>query len=368
MAAPSYHFWLRAEVKPNEFRTLILPEGVKALIEAGHSVTVERSADRCVPDDEFVKAGATLAEGGSWINAPLDALICGLKELPESSEPLKHRHIYFAHCYKGQGGANELMTRWIQGGGRLWDLEFLMNDQGRRVAAFGRSAGSVGMALGYWMWANKVLGHATPLEPMTKPYIDYKALAVDVSKALDAAVAKFGRFPRVIVIGALGRCGQGALEFSTLVNAPSDSISKWDLEETRPGGPFHQILEHDIMLNCIYLSSPIPPFITRELIEQTPSRNLTSIVDVSCDASNPHNPIPLYNTTTTFTDPTIRVLGGEKAVDIIAIDHLPSLVPLESSREFAGLMLPHMIDFNQTPVWHRASALFDEKTAPLRAQ
>jgi saccharopine dehydrogenase (NAD+, L-lysine forming) len=189
-----------------------------------------------------------------------------------------------------------LLQRFIAGGGKLWDLEFLNNDQGRRVAAFGRSAGAVGMALGYWMWANKVNGAARPLEPMTKPYSDYKALAVDVKHAVDAAAAKIGRYPRVIIIGALGRCGAGAIEFSTLINAPDATLTKWDLEETRPGGPFPQILEHDIMLNCIYLSQPIPPFINRELIEATPSRKLTSIVDVSCDASNPHNPIPLYNT------------------------------------------------------------------------
>lgn len=192
--------------------------------------------------------------------------------------------------------ATELLQRFIAGGGRLWDLEFLNNDQGRRVAAFGRSAGAVGMALGYWLWANKVLGTPRPLEPMTRPYVDYKALAVDVKKAVDAAVAKIGYYPRPIIIGALGRCGQGAIEFSTLIDAAPDTITKWDLEETRPGGPFTQILDHDIMLNCIYLSSPIPPFINKELIEKSATRKLIAIVDVSCDASNPHNPIPLYNT------------------------------------------------------------------------
>lgn len=108
-SSSSYHFWLRAEVKPNEFRTLILPEGAKALIDAGHRVTVERSHDRCVPDDAFAQVGCQLAETGSWVNAPLDCLICGLKELPESDEPLKHRHIYFAHCYKGQGGGTSTL-------------------------------------------------------------------------------------------------------------------------------------------------------------------------------------------------------------------------------------------------------------------
>jgi saccharopine dehydrogenase (NAD+, L-lysine forming) len=106
MAAASYHFWLRAEVKPNEFRTLILPEGVKALLDAGHRVSVERSTDRCVSDADFSAVGAQLVDAGTWENAPLDTIICCLKELPEVDTPLKHRHIYFAHCYKGQGGGS----------------------------------------------------------------------------------------------------------------------------------------------------------------------------------------------------------------------------------------------------------------------
>lgn len=40
------------------------------------------------------------------------------------------------------------MISYRIGGGFLWDLEFLTDDRGRRVAAFGRSAGVVGMALG----------------------------------------------------------------------------------------------------------------------------------------------------------------------------------------------------------------------------
>jgi len=90
------------------------------------------------------------------------------------------------------------------------------------------------------------------------------------------------------------------------------------------------------------------------------------IVDVSCDASNPHNPIPIYNRNTTFTDPIINVANGEKVLDLISIDHLPSLVPLESSREFAGLMISHILEFHHSDVWNRALALFEEKTKPFR--
>ncbi len=36
-------------------------------------------------------------------------------------------------------------------------------------------------------------------------------------------------------------------------------------------------------------------------------RQLSVIVDVSCDTTNPNNPIPVYNVNTTFDKPTVPV-------------------------------------------------------------
>ena len=37
------------------------------------------------------------------------------------------------------------------------------------------------------------------------------------------------------------------------------------------------------------------------------SRKLSVVVDVSCDCSNPNNPIPIYNDITTFKSPARQV-------------------------------------------------------------
>jgi hypothetical protein len=82
-----------------------------------------------------VQIGAPLVEEGSWVtDAPKDAYILGLKELPEDDFPLEHVHISFAHCYKQQAGWEKVLSRWPRGGGTLLDLEFLTDDSGRRVA------------------------------------------------------------------------------------------------------------------------------------------------------------------------------------------------------------------------------------------
>ena len=81
------------------------------------------------------------------------------------------------------------------------------------------------------------------------------------------------------------------------------------MAETKQGGPFPQILEHDILVNCIYLATPIPPFLTADTL-RTPKddkRALSVIVDVSCDVTNPHNPLPFYSDTTTFVQPVLHI-------------------------------------------------------------
>jgi saccharopine dehydrogenase (NAD+, L-lysine-forming) len=57
-------------------------------------------------------------------------------------------------------------------------------------------------------------------------------------------------------------------------------------------------------VNCIHLNSQIPYFITQDqTIAAGPKRELSVIVNVSCDTTNPFNPIPIYSINTTFVEP-----------------------------------------------------------------
>lgn len=41
-----------------------------------------------------------MAPAGSWVSAPKETIILGLKELPHCADPISQRHIFFAHAYK----------------------------------------------------------------------------------------------------------------------------------------------------------------------------------------------------------------------------------------------------------------------------
>ncbi|KAH0612619.1 uncharacterized protein H6S33_008999 [Morchella sextelata] len=342
---------LRAESKPLEHRSALTPTTAKALLDAGYEVNVERSVQRIFEDEEFEKVGCTLLPEGSWTEAPADHIIIGLKELPEDDFPLKHTHVQFAHCYKNQGGWRDVLSRFPAGNGTLLDLEFLQDESGRRVAAFGYHAGFAGAALGVEVWAKQLLNPGEEIRDV-KPYPNEDALIKYVKELVAEGAKKSGRQPRVLVIGALGRCGRGAVDLCLKAGIPTENVLKWDMAETAKGGPFVEIVESDIFVNCIYLNTPIPHFVNKESLEN-PNRKLSVVVDVSCDTTNPHNPIPIYSINTTFDKPTVPVeVNGEPPLSVISIDHLPTLLPREANR-------------STTRVWQEAEKLFDEKVASL---
>ncbi|KAJ4295912.1 Saccharopine dehydrogenase [Collariella sp. IMI 366227] len=337
---------LRSETKPLEHRSALTPTTTAQLIKAGYTVNVERSPVRIFDDAEFEAAGATLVPEYSWVDAPKEHIIVGLKELEEKSFPLKHVHVQFAHCYKQQGGWETVLARFPRGGGTLLDLEFLVDDRGRRVAAFGFHAGFAGAALALEVWAWQ-LNHSEPF-PGVESYPNEDALIANVSKALNEGAKKAGRLPRVIVIGALGRCGSGAVEALRKSGVPEENIIKWDMAETAKGGPFKEITDSDIFVNCIYLTSKIPNF----------------------GHYLPFTPVPIYTVATTFDKPTVPVDGLQSGppLSVISIDHLPSLLPREASEAFSHDLLPSLLalnDWQNHPVWSRAKKLFDEKVATL---
>jgi saccharopine dehydrogenase (NAD+, L-lysine-forming) len=351
----------------------VSPESTKALLHAGYKIHVERSTSRIYKDDDFEAAGARLVPAGSWITAPLQDVILGLKELPFNSSPLPHTHIHFEHCYKQQEGWKERLSRFVEGGGKLYDLEFLTNESGRRVAAFGYWAGYAGAAVALLSWSHQLLNPQAA--PVPLPVLDSAvSLISHVREALQATLsANNGQYPRIIVLGALGRCGKGAADFCHASGIPGESGLKWDMPETRRGGPFHKIIESDIFINCVYLGAKrISPFVTLDSLS-APGRRLRVICDVTCDSNNENNPSPVYSGYSSFESPTIPIsarLNGPE-LRVVAIDNLPTLVAREASDEFSNLLLPSLLALDQRDVagvWTRAEQVFNDKVKDLEGE
>ncbi len=348
------HLWVRAEQRPHEERVGLTPEGAAALVKAGIRVTVEKSSVRAIPLDGYAAAGCEIAEENLWPKAPADAIIFGLKELPEDGTPLIHRHIMFGHAFKGQPAGQVLLKRFKAGGGTLFDLEYLVDETGRRVAAFGYWAGYAGAAVSLKCWAAQQRGSIAG--PVRKAGSKEALLA-----ELEAELAGLDR-PRAIIIGANGRVGTGAAD---LCAAMGVAVTRWDMAETASGGPFPEVLQHEIFLNCI-LARPGCPVFVPAAAKTDPARKLTVIGDIACDPTSDFSPIKVYDRATDWEAPALRV-AENPVLDVTAIDNLPSLMPVESSIDYAAQLLPSLLTLTDlgAGVWGRAKADFDKHTSGL---
>lgn len=334
--------WMRHESRDNEARAPMTPDGAANMITKGWRVVVEEAPLRCIPDRSYRDVGCEIVAAGSWAGAPDDAIILGLKELPEDGTPLRHRHIMFGHAYKGQESGRVLLDRFKSGGGTLLDLEYLVDETGRRVAAFGYWAGYAGAALSIMAWSaqqqGEVLGAVSAYES-----------AQDMA---DAAKSEIETMPKALIIGALGRVGTGAAD---LCRAVGFKPTGWDLAETAHGGPFPKILREDILLNCILAHKGAPVFVKADA--GAAERKLSVIGDIACDPDSAFSPIKVYDRVTSWAKPTIRV-HEDPPLDVMAIDNLPSLLPKESTEDFARQLLPHLLTLDHGSVWQRADETF----------
>lgn len=342
------HLWVRSESRANEERVGLTPRGAAKLVDAGFKVTVEESSQRIIPIADYAAAGCVIAPEFSWTDAPDGAIIFGLKELPEDGTPLRHRHIMFGHAYKGQPSGRVLLDRFQAGGGTLYDLEYLIDGDGRRVAAFGYWAGYAGAAVSLLCWmAQQRGGIAAPV----KAYPSANHMLAEMQEML---VALGTDRPTALIIGALGRVGTGAADLCTAMGV---ATTGWDMAETASGGPFPEVLTHDIFLNCI-LARPGTPIFVPASAKVAP-RKLCVIGDIACDPDSDFSPIKVYDRTTTWEEPALRV-HDNTVLDVMAIDNLPSMLPAESSDDFAGQLLPHLLalDDLEQGVWGRALDYF----------
>jgi len=338
------HILVRAECRDNEKRVGITPLEAKNLLKLGIKISIEESKSRIIPISKYRDVGCEIVEENSWPNAPLETIIFGLKELPEYPFPLKHRHIMFGHAFKGQPTAKNLLNRFKVGGGALYDIEYLVSHTGKRVAAFGYWAGYAGAAVTISCWVSQ---KANKRPNVFTTYRDKESLDEQIKGELKNSKL----LPRnAIVIGSLGRVGSGVIDLCEKMNIET---TKWDIKETTAKENFSEILNHDLFFNCVVSNKETPTFISEEIIQN--GQNLSIIGDIACDPGSKNNPVAVYNDVTTWSEPVTRV-SENPILDVMAIDNLPSLLPLESSIDFASQLLPSLMEIDKIneSVWLRA--------------
>ena len=96
------------------------------------------------------------------------------------------------------------------------------------------------------------------------PYSSQVEMIEDVESRMNKIVSR----PRVLIIGANGRSGRGAVKF---LRALGIEPTLWGSKDTISNHPIEEILSFDILVNCALIKEPRAPFLDLETI--TKERN-----------------------------------------------------------------------------------------------
>lgn len=388
----------REDKGPWERRTPLTPAAARRLRDDhGVRTLVQPSERRIFSDRQFTEAGATVTEE----LAPAK-VIFGVKEVPRQLLLPEKTYVFFSHVIKGQTFNMPMLARILDLGCTLIDYERVIDDDGQRLIFFGRYAGLAGM-----IDTLSVLGHRLRWEGFANPFtgIDgaysYPSLTAAraavrfagerlAAEGLPAAVS-----PLIIGVAGYGNVAGGAQEI--LAELPTREITPDEVAgvATDPGAPRNVIfrvtyreedlvepvaagasfdlydyyarperyrtkftphLDHlSVLLNCVYWDSRYPRLVTLEDVHRlwapgAPQPRLRVIGDLSCDieggiectikVTEPDNPVYVFEPATGFASSGVAGRGPV----VLAVDILPSELPLEASEEFSQVLGPLVPD------------------------
>ena len=121
------------------------------------------------------------------------------------------------------------------------------------------------------------------------------------------------------------------------------------------------LLSHDLMVNCVLMFGPGLLLANKSHLSDANS-SMKVIADVSCDPFSDFNPLPIYDSPTSWTEPVIEVAknGAGDAVEVTSIDNLPSLLPAQAAEEFSDQFITSLLRFNHGAEWKNAASKFSQ--------
>eukprot|EP00795_Rhopilema_esculentum_P002141 gene2141-17728_t len=133
----------REDINVWERRAPIAPQHIKSLKEQGINTLVQPSTRRAYTMQEYENAGAIITEDLS----PASVII-GVKQVPIDLLIPDKSYAFFSHTIKAQEANMPLLDAMLAKNIRIIDYERMVEENGQRVAAFGKFAGVAGMYIG----------------------------------------------------------------------------------------------------------------------------------------------------------------------------------------------------------------------------
>jgi alpha-aminoadipic semialdehyde synthase len=370
-----------------ERRVPLIPDHVPFLRELGIDVGVQPSDSRVFKENEYVSAGATIAEDLS--KCPV---VFAVKEIPSPFFQKGGTYVFFSHTIKGQPHNMPMLKRLMELGCNLIDYERVVDDRDRRLVFFGWHAGVAGMvetlaALGKRLASE---GIESPFNALKQP-IEYTSIheAKTVLEVIHRWIKVDGLpdalVPFVVGVTGYGNVSKGAQEMLDILPVKEIHPSELKtLNSCSPGakhtvyktifkeedivvprrrddpfalqdyydhpekyeGIFEMYLPYlSVLVNCIFWTPRYPRLVTKEYLRNKwQGTKLRAIGDVSCDidgsieatakVTDPSNPTFVWDP---VTGKTVDGWEGNGPV-IMAIDFLPAELPRDASVYFSNVL------------------------------
>lgn len=358
---------VRETKNPPDRRVPFTPVQCRTMIDSYPEleILVQPSDYRCYSDEEYTSEGISLREDLSECE-----ILMGVKEVKEGALLDGKSYLFFSHTAKKQPYNRSLLQTVVRKGIRLMDYEYLTDEDGIRVVAFGRWAGVVGAYNGLRAWGQKSSNYDL------KPAHDCK----DMKEALKELEKVNLETTRIAVTGG-GRVAGGALEIlesaGVLGVSPEDflkldfdqaiytRLDPWHYARRKDGSEFdfRHFMKHPEMyensflpyasrthffMPCHFWDPASPLFLTREHLAggELP---LSLVADISCDIDGP---IASTIRASTIAEPFYGYDPGtgketgpfeEGVITVMAVDNLPGELPRDASSDFGSALTEHVI-------------------------
>lgn len=380
-----------------ERRVPITPGAVADLkSQYGIDTCIQPSSIRVFSDAEFEKKGAALREDLSACD-----VVFAVKEIPVEHFRTHGVYVFFSHVIKGQPYNMPMLQDLMDKGCTLIDYEKVADDKGKRLIFFGRHAGAAGAVETLYALGRRLRleGSANPFEQIKRAYeypnLDAAKEAVrEAGDVIRKEGSPQGLRPLIIGVAGYGNVGQGVLEVLDLLpiqhiepeelaslveRGNSDPkivyvvtfkeehmVSPKENPTRAPSQPFNCLHYYSnpqaydsmfdrywphltALINAVYWDDRYPRLITKASLAQKFRQGLSRlkvIGDVSCDvegsievtvkSTEPGDPCFTYDPLTGEVVDTIDAKG----VVVMAVDILPSELPLDASESFCMALKP----------------------------
>ena len=371
---------------PPDRRSALTPSTAKKLKSMFDNIeiVVQHSDLRAFKDEEYEAEGFKIVDDVSDCD-----ILLGVKEVKIEKLIPEKTYMFFAHIAKKQDHNLPLAKALAAKKITMIDYEYLTDERGMRLVAFGKWAGIVGAYNGLIAWAKRTG------EMNLKPAHQYHDKA---EMFADIANKRFKKPFKIVITGG-GRVAHGAAEtlsaFGIKEVIPEEFLTEEFNEPVftrldpchyvrhREGREFdlRYFFEHpeefvstfkvytklaDVYIAAHFWNPKSPRFFTAEDTKREDFK-IKVVADISCDvddgpigttvrATTIANPFYDFNPVTGKEEPPF---SSEKNITVMSVDNLPGELPRDASEEFSNALvdraLPYLIGEDDKGVIERAT-------------